>query len=112
MECQSKKSHTLLYGESDDCVKIEGQNSGEYIYWALAQRGIPFECSDGTKGKITYDGDWKIEVSNKGEFFDRVIPLIGDTGKHEGIAFNCTSYSDVLVLKDGVFWIKINGKKI
>jgi hypothetical protein len=107
-----EKTHTLIYGASDDLVILQGQIDEEYGNYTLAKRGIPFECSDGTKGKITYDGDWLISVEEKGSLFQEVRPNVGDNGKHTDLAVKCTSYSDVLILGDGILWVKINGKKV
>ena len=107
-----EKTHTLIYGESDDLVQVSGQVQAEYENWTLAQRGIPFECSDGTKGKIMYDGDWNIYLEEKGSLFQELRPNVGDYGKHIDLAFKCTSFSDVLILKQGILWVKINGKKV
>jgi hypothetical protein len=107
-----QKTHTIIYGVSDDLVEIEGQVEGEYDNYTLASRGIPFECSDETKGTITYDGDWKITVEKEGSLFQELRLNVGDDGKHQDLAFKCTSYSDVLILKDGIFWVKINGRKV
>jgi hypothetical protein len=107
-----EKKHTLIYGASDDCVILQGQIDSEYTNWTLAQRGIPFECSDGTKGKIIYDGDWKFSLETKGSLFKELRPSAGDIGKHSDLASKCTPYSDVLILEDGIFWVKMNGKKV
>jgi hypothetical protein len=107
-----EKTHTIIFGLSDDTIEVKGQVQAEYINWTLAQRGIPFECSDETSGIITYDGDWTIKVENKGTLFQELRPNVGDNGKHIGLAFKCTPFSDVLILSDGILWIKINGKKI
>jgi hypothetical protein len=107
-----EKLNTIIYGCEDELIKIAGQVQAEYKNWTLAQRGIPFECSDETSGIIAYDGDWTIQIENKGTLFLEVRPNVGDDGKHTDLAFKCTSYSDVLILKDGILWVKINGKKI
>lgn len=107
-----QKTHTLVYGSSDDVIEIEGQVEGEYNNYTLAKRGIPFECSDETKGTITYDGDWLIKIENEGSLFQELRPKVGDSEKHKDLAFQCTSYSDVLILKDGILWVKINGRKV
>ncbi len=106
------KTHTIIYGSSDDLVEIDGQIQAEYDNYTLAKRGIPFECSDETKGTITYDGDWLIKVEKQGSLFQELRPNVGDNGKHTDLAFKCTSYSDVLILKDGILWVKINGRKV
>jgi hypothetical protein len=107
-----EKTHTLIYGASDDLVEIEGQIEGEYGNYTLASRGIPFECSDETKGTIVYDGDWKITIKKQGSLFHELRPNVGDNGKHTDLALKCTSYSDVLIFKDGILWVKMNGKKV
>lgn len=107
-----QKTHTIIYGASDDSVLIEGQIDSEYQNWTLAQRGIPFEFSDETKGRITYDGDWKITIEKEGSLFQELRPNVGDNGKHTDLAFKCTPYSDVLIFKDGILWVKMNGKKV
>ena len=107
-----EKNHTIIYGGSDDIVEIDGQIQAEYNNYTLASRGIPFECSDETKGTITYDGDWLIRVEKQGSLFQELRPNVGDMGKHTDLAFKCTSYSDVLILKDGILWVKINGRKV
>ncbi len=107
-----EKTHTIIYGSSDDLVEIEGQIQAEYGNYTLASRGITFECSDETKGTITYDGDWLIKVEQQGSLFQELRPNVGDLGKHTDLAFKCTSYSDVLILKDGILWVKINGRKV
>ena len=107
-----QKNHTIIYGSSEDLVDINGQVDAEYENYTLAKRGIPFECSDETKGKITYNGNWKIEIEKEGSLFQELRPSVDDNGKHTDLAFKCTSYSDVLILKDGIFWVKINGKKV
>ena len=107
-----EKTHTIIYGSYDDVVEIDGHLQAEYENWTLAQRGIPFECSDGTKGKITYDGDWVFSLEEKGSLFQELRPSVGDIGKHIDLAFKCTPYSEVLILKEGILWVKINGRKV
>lgn len=107
-----EKTHTLIYGASDDVVEISGQIDAEYENYTLAKRGITFECSDETKGTLVYDGDWKITVEKEGSLFQELRPNVGDDGKHINLAFKCTSYSDVVILKDGILWVKINGRKV
>jgi hypothetical protein len=107
-----EKTHTIIYGSSDDLVEVNGQIDAEYENYTLAKRGIPFEFSDETKGTITYNGDWKIKIEKQGSLFQELRPNVGDNGKHNDLAFKCTSYSDVLILKDGILWVKINGRKV
>jgi hypothetical protein len=82
-----EKTHTIIYGSSDDLVEIEGQIEGEYGNYTLAKRGIPFECSDETKGVILYDGDWKITVEKEGSLFQELRPNVGENGNHTDLAF-------------------------
>ena len=107
-----EKTQTIIYGSSDDVVEISGQIDAEYENYTLAKRGISFECSDKTKGTLVYDGDWKITVENEGNLFQELRPNVGDNGKHKDLAFKCTPFSDVLILKDGILWVKINGRKV
>ena len=94
-----EKTHTIIYGSSDDVVEISGQIDAEYENYTLAKRGISFECSDETKGTFVYDGDWKITVENEGNLFQELRPNVGDNGKHKDLAFKCTPFSGVLILK-------------
>lgn len=107
-----EKTHTIIYGQSDDVVTVDGQLEAEYENYTLASRGITFECSDQTKGTITYNGDWLINVQEEGSLFQELRPNVGDNGKHIDLAFKCTPYSDVLILNDGILWVKINGRKV
>jgi len=107
-----KKSHTIIFGHSDDVVLVGGNIDCQYENYTIAKMGLPFECSDETKGTIIYDGDWNIKIENEGFLFQELRTNVGDDGKHTDLAINCTSYSDVLILKEGVIWVKINGKKV
>jgi len=100
---------TKIYGASDDLIEIEGAVSDE-IGCYDHKRPIKFECSDGTKASIFYDGDWKIHVFFAGSKYLYKIDSVGDDGEHTSDAKGCTSYSDVLILEEGIEWIKIKGK--
>jgi hypothetical protein len=100
-----------IYGSSDDLVEIEGEIEDEVGLWDAGI--INIECSDGTKATIEYQGTWNIKIDNEGSLFDKVIVSVGDVGEHtDPDAKDCSSYSDVLVLKEGTEWVKINNQKI
>lgn len=100
---------TKIYGASDDLIEIEGAVNDEIGCYFKARKTIL--CSDNTKATIAYDGEWKINVLVEGEKYLGKINSVGDDAKHifpdaEGL----TSYSDVLVLGEGIEWVKISGK--
>jgi len=109
-------SKTRIYGYSDDGVIIDGfKYSDEYGCYSEGKKGIKLKCSDGTKGIITYDGEWKIEITEKGIHFDQIINSIGDDNgefTNEEVK-GCTPYSDVLLFKEDALieWIKIGTEK-
>jgi hypothetical protein len=104
-------SKLKIYGASDDLIEIEGAINDEVDCYETCQKGIKFECSDGTKGNIQYHGEWNISLDNEGSLFQSLIPTIGEDIEHtENDALGCTSYSDVLVLKEGVEWVKVGRK--
>jgi len=100
---------TTIYGASDDLIEIEGQISDEADVYDLP---TTFECSDGTKGFIDYDGEWKFAIECEGNLFEKIVRSVGDDSNHTDVdADGATSYSDVLVLNEGVTWVKIGKKK-
>jgi len=103
---------TKIYGASDDLIEIEGAISDEVNVYLKDNEKINFSVSDGTEGQISYDdeGQWRINLSYQGSKFKNKIDAVGDDNSHEGDAENCTSYSDVLILNEGIEWIKIKGK--
>jgi hypothetical protein len=98
---------TKLYGWSDDNIEIEGAITDE-----LATNGKEhFSCSDGTKGIIQYSHKWDIAIKEQGVLFEKIVLAVPDETPHtDEDAKGCTSYSDVLVLNDGIEWIKIKRK--
>lgn len=101
---------TKLYGASDDLIEIEGAISDEI--GCYNDGPISFVASDGTKGKIKYDGDWRIDYVG-GEMVDKFIKSVGDEAEHtEPDAKGCSSYSDVLIFKPGLLWLKVGQKNI
>lgn len=101
---------TKIYGASDDLIEIEGEITDEIGCYNNTCQSIT--VSDGTRARIHYDdeGQWRIEVLVSGPLFIKKIDSVGDDAKHTDDAANCSSYSDVLFLKEGVEWIKI-GKR-
>lgn len=100
---------TKIYGESDDLIIFDGEIVDEYDCSDTTEE-INIELSDGTKGTLRYDHKWKVDIFNEGELFKKVIPSVSDGEEHEGEAIGCSPYSDVLILKEGIEWIKINEK--
>lgn len=90
-----------VYGASDDLIEIEGFISEELDY---NDEVVDFSCSDGSSGTISYDGNWIIDVTEKGTGFVKLVDSVEDEHTDED-ALDCTSYSSVLVLD--VEWIKI-----
>jgi len=100
---------TKIYGASDDLIEIEGEINEEANHYDATR--VIIKASDGTQARITYDGEWKISIEVEGSKYLSLIHSVGDDVKHifEDAA-GCTSYSDVLVLDDGVEWVKIGRK--
>ncbi len=101
---------TKIYGASDDLIEIEGAISDEHDGYDFSGTVV---ASDGTTAKLKYDkdGQWKFALVKAGEKFVRIIDAVGDDKKHtEADAKDCSAYSDVLVLEDGIEWIKIGRK--
>lgn len=96
---------TKIYGYSDDLIEVEGAVEEEVAYM---DKPIKVSCSDGTSAKITYDGNWIFKILETGTLFDKIIPGNPSEAPHtDEDAKGCSAYSDVLVLKEGVEWVKI-----
>ncbi len=104
---------TKIYGASDDLIEIEGAISDEANVYLKTNERINFLVSDGTKGRIENDseGIWRFEILSTGNKFLSKVLAVGEDAKHIGEASGCSSYSDVIILDEGVEWIKI-GRKI
>jgi len=101
---------TKIYGASDDLIEIEGAISDEANHYAA--KNVSIKASDGTQAKIRYNGEWKIKVDVEGEKFLGLINSVGDDAKHIfPDAEGCSPYSDVLVLDEGIEWVKV-GRQI
>lgn len=100
-----------IYGASDDLIEIEGAINDEASDYDATN--LPIRASDGTFAKITYNGEWKINVITEGDKFLGKIHSVGNDGaKHRfPDSEGCTPYSDVLVLDEGIEWVKIGRKK-
>jgi hypothetical protein len=103
---------TTISGASDDLIELSGAIEEEHgCYFST---GMKIECSDGTEARIIYDknGEWKIDNIEEGFLFDKLIKSVGDDNKHtDEDAKDCCSYSDVLVIKEGITWVKIDKKR-
>lgn len=100
---------TKIYGCSDDLIEMEGGISDESNHYDATR--VIIKASDGTKARITYNGEWKISVEVEGEKYLGLIHSVGDDGRHiMPDAIGCTPYSDVLVLDEGIEWVKIGRK--
>ena len=103
---------TRIYGASDDLIEIDGQISDEVDAYSASDEPVKFKTSLGTKGTISYDGEWKITIKEEGPDFVRVVESVGDDNDHtEDDTKNIPSYSDVLILDGDLDWIKVKGKK-
>lgn len=109
---------TKIYGASDDLIEIEGAITDELDVlqlstWEQMGERVGFSASDGTKGKITYGfkGIWKITLEKTGNKFKALIGAVGEDEAHIGDAAGCSPYSDVLILNEGIEWVKI-GRRI
>ena len=89
---------TKIYGYSDDLIIMEGQIEGERDCYHESKVGVSFRCSDGTKGIIKRECDWKITLSEKGKLFKSNEFIVDE---EENI------HSDMLILGEGIEWIKI-----
>lgn len=104
---------TKIYGASDDLIEIEGEVNDEANVYLKDDEQLPFSASDGTNGFIIYDedGQWRINVLDAGKLCINKIAAVGDDAEHAGDAFGCSSYSDVLILGEGIEWVKIGKNK-
>lgn len=101
---------TFIYGYSDDLIEFEGAFYDEIDSYDKTKT---IKCSDGTQFALRYNGDWKVENLVKGSLFDRVVESVGDDTKHsDPEVVKYSSYSDVVVMKSGLEWIKCGGKNI
>lgn len=99
-----------IYGASDDLLEIEGALINDEVN--TPDRPYSVACSDGTKATFSYEdsGEWKCKISNTGTQFIECITSVGNDGMHTGNAEGCTSYSDVLVIREPIAWISVNKK--
>ncbi len=103
---------TRIYGASDDLIEIDGQISDEVDAYSASDEPVKFKTSQGTKGTIMYDGEWKITIKEEGSDFVKVIESIGDDNNHtEENTKDVPPYSDVLILDGDLEWVKVKGKK-
>lgn len=102
---------TLVYGASDDLIEVDGAMSEEWnVYDA---KNIKITCSDGTVARIGYDGNWHITVKETGPMFDKIVNGNPAEDPHtDEDCKRCSAYSDVLVMKAGLEWVRIKGKTV
>jgi hypothetical protein len=101
---------TRIYGGSDDLIEIDGEVSDEFGCYNNQKQNI--SCSDGTRAKIDYDGNWNITVIETGSLFKQIVCGNPAEEPHEyPDAKDCPGYSDVLILNEGIEWVRI-GRKI
>lgn len=99
---------TKIYGASDDLIEVDGEVSEEANI--IGASNVSVKASDGTQAKISYDdnGEWKIRVEVEGSKYLGLVHSVGDDAEHIfPDAIGCTSYSDVLILDEGIDWVKI-----
>jgi len=102
-------NNEIIYGSSDDLIEIDGLFCDEHNCYGH-EKPINIRASDGTKATIFYDGEWKIDVKEQGDKFQQLIKAVGEDNSHAEPFKLCSSYSDILVLNEGVEWIKIGTK--
>ena len=103
---------TRIYGASDDIIVIDGQISEEVDAYSSTDESFKFKTSKGTEGTITYNGEWKITLTEEGPDFVKLIQAVGDDNIHtENNTNNIPSYSDILILDGDLEWVKVNGEK-
>lgn len=110
-DIKNKTMKTKIYGASDDLIEINGAVTDEVNDYT--EKPITFAASDGTEGTIKYndEGIWEIDVLFNGSRLLQHIKAVGDDSTHtEPDAVGCSSYSDVLVLDEGIEWVKIGRK--
>lgn len=96
---------TYLSGIDKNFFMVEGSTIQSINCGKKNKKGFKFKASDGTKGKLTFKNNhWSFDVKDNGHLFERIYKF-----RPKDIKFD--SISDVLVLGDGINWIKINGEK-
>lgn len=105
----SKEKKTIIYGASDDLIEIDGAVSEEVNHYS--ERECKITCSDGTIAKIQYNGNWGLHVISVGTLFEKIVNGNPAEDPHtDDDCKNVPGYSDALVLKPGIEWVKIKGK--
>lgn len=97
-------NHTIIFGASDDLIEIEGHLREEFGGYISDDEKLYIACSDGTLLSVSYDGEWKFHVDRQGALFEKIIPGVGEDGKHSEYP-EATSCSDIVVFKEGLTWI-------
>lgn len=106
---------TIIHGESDDLIEIIGDWQEEFnIPYSINKTKTTINCSDGTKAKIEYDGNWHITIIEKGSLFEKIVLGNPAEDPHEDIdcIYEVPGYSDAIVFKESLEWVLLKGKKI
>lgn len=102
---------TTISGASDDLIELQGDFSEEHGCYFDSAKGMNVSCSDGTKLRVEYNGNWNITVKESGTLFNRIV--LGNPAEEphtDKDCQDCSAYSDVVVLNDGIEWVKIGRK--
>lgn len=102
---------TKIYGASDYLIEVDGELSEEFNHYGKGL--VKITCSDGTVAAIRYDWNWHITVKEKGDLFDKIVNGNPAEDPHTDEDCKiCSPYSDVLVMKEGLEWVRIKGKTV
>ncbi len=106
----NKEYCTRIWGASDDLLEIDGALIVDEV-----NESFPYDvkCSDGTTAAFDYnsDGVWRCVVETTGKQFIRIVKAVGDDNEHYDISANgCSGYSDVLLVREPIAWVKVNKK--
>jgi hypothetical protein len=106
----NKEYCNRIYGASDDLLEIDGALIEDEVNESMPYK---IKCSDGTEAIFEYntEGIWECKNLIEGRQFMRVVKSLGDEVEHTDLsAIGCSSYSDVLLVREPLAWIKINKK--
>ena len=106
----SKEYCTRIWGASDDLLEIDGALIEDEVNEPFPYK---IKCSDGTIASFNYnsEGNWECTIEAEGKSFIRLVKAVGDDNEHTDIAVNgCSSYSDVLLVREPIDWVKVNKK--
>ena len=101
---------TRIWGASDDLLEIDGALIEDEV-----NESFPYaiKCSDGTIASFDYnsEGIWECTIESPGKSFIRIVKAVGEDNEHtDPTAKGCSSYSDVLLIREPISWVKVNKK--